>query len=383
MIDRLLEAARRRGEKTLGVLERWVKQNSYSADVDRVNAMGELLCEDFSLDALTLERHPGDGVGDHLVWRTPAWEARPADRLLLIGHHDTVFPPGSFERWEIEGDVLHGPGVLDMKGGLAVVHTALAALADEGALADLPLALISVADEEIGSRHSQALTGELAAGARAALVFEGGRAEDRIITRRKGTGAILAEVKGRAAHAGNHHDQGINAIRALARLVDAVESLTDYDAGVTVNVGLIRGGEARNTVPAHAEADIDFRFVRAEDGRRLVDEMHRVAREVAASTGAELTLEGGIRRPPLERSDASAALYQRYAACARDAGLGAEECPLIGGGSDANQVSAAGVPAIDGLGPRGRAFHTHDEQIEVSTLADKVEALVRFLAAWP
>jgi glutamate carboxypeptidase len=379
VIGPVLEAARRRGEEALPLLESWVRQNSYSAAVAGVNAVADLLERGFALPDLTCERRPGDGVGDHLVWRTPAWERRPDDRILLIGHHDTVFPPGSFEVWELDGDRLRGPGVLDMKGGLVVVRTALAALADAGLLADLPLAVVSVGDEEIGSQHSCALTEELARGARAALVFEAGRAGDAIITRRKGTGALVATATGRAAHAGNHHDEGVNAIRALARFIDAAEGLTDYDAGVTVNVGLVRGGDARNVVPASAVCEIDFRFVRAEDGHALLAAMDRAAREVSVATGAGIEIEGGIRRPPLERGEASAELYRRYAACARAAGLGDGECPLIGGGSDASTASAAGAPAIDGLGPRGRGFHTHDEHIEPSSLPLKIEALLRFL----
>lgn len=381
LLDRALQAAARRHDEMLPLLERWVRTNSFSDEIASVNAMGELLAEGFALDGLTLERVPGDGVGDHLVWRTPAWDQRPADRQLLIGHHDTVFPPGTFEVWQQDGDVLRGPGVLDMKGGLVVMRTALAALADAGALARISLAVISVGDEEIGSRHSHTMLKELAHGARAALVFEAGRAGDVIITQRKGTGRVTATATGKAAHAGNHHADGVNAIWALARFVDRAQALTDYDAGLTVNVGLIRGGSSANTVPAEASCSVDFRFVTAEAGRAAVAGMERAAAELTAETGARVEVRGGIRRLPLERSDASVALYRAYAACARAAGLGDGECPLIGGGSDANTVSAVGVPAIDGLGPRGRGFHTHDEHIEVSSLAMRVEALVRYLVA--
>lgn len=379
VLDGALDAAKKRAGDMLPMLERWVRTNSFSANVAGVNAMGDLLAKDFSLPGLALERHPGDGVGDHLIWKTPAWDAHPNRRRVLIGHHDTVFPPGTFEVWKRQGDRLRGPGVLDMKGGLLTIRMALAALADIDRLGELPLAVISVGDEEIGSWHSRPLVQEVSRGATLALVFEAGRAGDAIITQRKGTGRVTVKATGKAAHAGNHHADGINAIWALARFVDAAQAHTDYEAGVTVNVGLMSGGSSANTVPAEAECTIDFRYIKSQDGTDLVASLDSHAREISQQTGARLSVQGGIRRAPLERSEASAALYRSYAACARVAGLGHGECPLIGGGSDANTVSAVGVPAIDGLGPRGSGFHTHDEVIEISSLPLRIEALIRFL----
>jgi glutamate carboxypeptidase len=374
-----LAAAQRRGAELLPLLRRWVEINSFTANIAGVNAVGGLLAEGFALPGLALERHPGSGFGDHLVWRTPAWSQRPSERVLLIGHHDTVFPPGTFEVWEQEGDRLRGPGVLDMKGGLATIRTALAALADAGVLADVPVAVVSVADEEVGSPDSRALLEEVGRGARAALVFEAGRMTDAIVTRRKGTGKVTVRVTGKAAHAGNNIADGINAIWALARFIDGAQRATDHGRGVTVNVGTVVGGSSANTVPERAECVIDFRYVHGVDGHELMGALDRLAREIGAEMGARFTIEGGVRRPPLERTEASGALLARYAACARAAGLGGDECPLVGGGSDANTVSAIGVPAIDALGPRGKGFHTHEEYIEVSTLPQRVEALVRFL----
>ena len=375
-IEAALSAAARRADETLAALERWVRTNSYSANVDGVNAVGDLLIADFADCGMAHERHAGEGVGDHHVWKTPRFGL---GGTVLIGHHDTVFPPGSFEVFERKGDRLRGPGVLDMKGGLAVIRTALAALSDAGALAESSIAVVCVGDEEIGSPSSRALLEAVANGASAALVFEAGRADDAIITRRKGTGALKVTVSGVAAHAGNHHADGINAIRALARFVDAVENETDYDRGVTVNVGTIAGGEARNTVPHHAECDVDIRFCTADDGRSLIAAINAIASNLSRATGAQFSIDGGIRRNPLERSDASLALCRRYARCAAAAGLDNPEADLIGGGSDASTVSSIGVPAIDGLGPRGKAFHTHDEFIEISSLSPKTAALIRFL----
>ncbi|MEZ4400458.1 MAG: M20 family metallopeptidase [Kofleriaceae bacterium] len=379
-----LAAADARAPELLPLLERWVAINSYTGNIDGCNQVAAELRAGFALPGLTVRTVPGTGSGDHLVWTTPAWaDAAPADRVVLIGHHDTVFPPGTFEVWERTGDRLRGPGVLDMKGGLATIRTALAALADIGALAGLPLALCSVADEETGSSDSRTLLEELAQGAGAALVFESGRATDQVVTQRKGTGKVLVQVTGKAAHAGNNLADGVNALWALARFIDAAQQLTDWDRGVTVNVGLASGGTSANTVPAHASCQIDFRYVRAVDGNALMAAFDQAARAIADTTGARFVIEGGIKRAPLERTDASAALLARYDAGARAEGLGGGEAPLQGGGSDANTVSAVGVPAIDALGPRGKGFHTHDEYIEVPTLAQRTRALVRRLCAWP
>jgi glutamate carboxypeptidase len=302
--------------------------------------------------------------------------------VLLVGHHDTVFPKASFAGFREDGALLRGPGVLDMKGGLVVIAYALAALHEVGMLSRVPVRVVSVADEEIGSPEGRTLVLDAAKGAAAALVFESGRVNDQIVTRRKGIGALTVVAHGKAAHAGNNHTDGVNAIWALARFIERAQELTDYERGVTVNVGKISGGIGKNTVPDRAEALVDCRFLTARDGAELVAALRDAAEAAAEKVfGSSIEISGGISRMPLERSDASAVLLAEYAACARASGLGADEAPLIGGGSDANTVAAAGVPAIDGLGPRGKGFHTVDEFIERATLIPKAEALVRFLAS--
>ncbi|HEX5061348.1 MAG TPA: M20 family metallopeptidase [Kofleriaceae bacterium] len=361
----------------LALARSWVEINSYTSNVEGVNRVGALLREAFSLPALTGSVIPGEaGYGDHLVWRTPASGAP----ILLIGHHDTVFPPGHFEGWKEDGPRAVGPGALDMKGGLAIIRTALAALADVGVLANLPLVVISVADEEVGSPCSAPHLRELAKGAACALVFESGRAHDMIITQRKGVGAMTVIAHGKAAHSGNNHKDGANAIWALAKFVDAAQQLTDYGKGVTVNVGQFSGGTSKNTVPERAECKLDLRYQTVADADALVAGL-RAAAAAAQIPGVTLEVQGGVNRLPLERSPASAALRDEYAACARASGLGDGEAPLLGGGSDANTVAPLGVPAIDGLGPRGAGFHTTTEYVELATFVPKAEALVRFLYA--
>ena len=374
-----LAAVRRRGDEMIALTRRWVEVNSFSTHVAGVNAVGALLREGFALPPLACTVVPGGPAhGDHLIWRTPA--AAHAAPILLIGHHDTVFPPGHFEGWREDLGRAFGPGALDMKGGLAVICGALAALDEVGALAALPIAVISVADEEIGSPSSTPHLQARARGAACALVFESGRAGDAIITRRKGVAALAVRARGRAAHAGNQHKEGANAIWALAKFIDAAQQQTDYARGVTVNVGLVTGGTSKNTVPEHAECQVDLRYETVAGVEALVTELAACAAAAAqAVPGTRVEVERGPSRLPLERTAASAALRDEYAVCARAAGLGDGEAALLGGGSDANTVAPLGVPAIDGLGPRGAGFHTTAEHVELASFVPKAEALLRFL----
>jgi len=374
-----LAAVRRRGDEMIALTRRWVEVNSYTENVAGVNAVGAMLREAYALPGLLATVIAGgDGFGEHLIWRTPA--AAHAAPIVLVGHHDTVFPPGHFEGWREDGGRAIGPGALDMKGGLSVIRAALAALAEVDALAALPLAVMSVSEEEVGSPSSAPHLRELARGAACALVFESGRAGDAIITRRKGVGAMTVVAHGKAAHAGNNHKDGANAIWALAKFIDAAQGLTDYARGRTVNVGQATGGTSKNTVPERAECKLDLRYETVADAEALVTALGDAARVAAAAVpGVRVEVSGGANRLPLERTAASAALRDEYAACARAAGLGDGEAALLGGGSDANTVAPLGVPAIDGLGPRGAGFHTTNEYVELATFVPKAEALVRFL----
>jgi glutamate carboxypeptidase len=371
-------------DKTPEMLEaiaRLVEVNSFTDNPEGGRKVGALLAELFASSGLSVTVKPSSRFADHLVLTSKAsLEGKPP--LALVGHLDTVFPPGTFEGFRRDGDLIRGPGVLDMKGGLVLVAFALRALEAAGGLSQVvPLRLVIVADEEVGSPEGQGIIREAIAGATQALVFEAGRKADAIITRRKGTGAVVATAHGVAAHAGNNHKEGKNALWALARFIDRVQGLTDYDRGVTVNVGKVVGGQGKNTVPDRADAWLDVRFCTREDAEATIAKMRGIALEIAAELpGTRVELEGGVARLPLERSDASLALMNAYASCARASGLGDAEAPLIGGGSDASTSSGMGIASIDGLGPRGTGFHTHDEQVEVASLVPKAQALARFLA---
>ncbi len=377
-LARALESLALGAGRALPLLEKLVRTNSHSANVAGVNAVGHLLIEALARLPLQLTVDQSETGVRHLNFFTARAQSEPS--VLLIGHHDTVFPPGEFDGFEIAGDVARGPGVLDMKGGLVMIVQVLHALSASGLLARLPLRFISVGDEEVGSPTSRKLLEELARGARAALVFEAGRAGDAIITARRGAGRAKVTVHGRAAHAGNALAEGRSAIWALAKYVDRVQSWNGACAGASASVGLVRGGSARNTVPEQACAEIDLRFGDPA-GREAVEHVLREAAHEAerAIEDTRFEVEIEISREPWPRQAGSAALAMRYAEAQRAAGLLASEAPVIGGGSDANTVGALGVPAIDGLGPRGAGFHTRAEYLELSSLPKKAEALLRFL----
>ena len=357
------------------LLERLVRQNSFTRNREGVNAVVALLAPEMGRLGLAVERLPGVAFGDQLSFRTAA----PGPPVFLVGHLDTVFAPGTFEGFTVEGGTARGPGVYDMKGGIVVALFALEALSRVGLLDRIPLRGIWVSDEEVGSPESQAITRRLAAGAACALGLESGRPADLIVTARKGNASVEAEARGLAAHAGNEHARGRNAIWALSRFVDRAQALTDYGRGLTVNVGRIEGGTTRNTVPALARCEVDLRFPTAAEGEALWERLSQAARGAAVEgTSLEVRRRGG--RPPLERTAASAALAAEYGACQAESGLGSGEAPPSGGGSDASTTAAAGVPSIDGLGPSGTAYHTEEELVELGSLVPKASALVRFLA---
>jgi glutamate carboxypeptidase len=360
-------------------LARLVNVNSFTDNPEGGRSVGALLREVFEIEGLSAEVVSSRRYADHLVFRSTGDASKSA--LAMLGHLDTVFPPGKFEGYRVDGELRRGPGVLDMKGGLVVIAWALKALARTVGLSKIaPLRIVVVADEEVGSPEGRAIIEREIADCRRCLVFESGRSNDAIVTQRKGTGAITATAHGKAAHAGNNHADGANALWALARFVDRAQGLTDYPKGITVNVGQLTGGQGKNTVPDLGVAQLDIRFTTRADGELLVKQLHEIAAASAASvTGTRIEIAGGVARLPMERSEASVALMQQYALCARAHGLSADEAPRVGGGSDACTASAMGIASIDALGPRGKGFHTVDEYIEAKTLISRAQALAAFL----
>ncbi len=354
-----------------------VELNSFSGNPGGGRAVGRLLVEQFAMPGLSCEVVPSAVHADHLIFSSVG---RPGSApISLLGHLDTVFPPGVFEGYRVEGQWRRGPGVFDMKGGLVVIAAALKALATTvGLEAVPPLRVVIVSDEEIGSPEGGAVIRRAVVGSQACLVFEPGRANDAVVTQRKGTGSVRVIAEGKAAHSGNAYWDGANAIWSLARFVDAAQALSSRDRGVTVNVGTISGGTSKNTVPAQAVAGVDLRYLTPDDAARLIAQLQTLA-ETVALPGTTLRVEVGPQRPPMGRVTGTQELVEAYSAAATAFGLGAGEAPMQGGGSDGNTTAAMGIPTIDALGPRGSGLHTPEECIDVTTLVPRASALAELL----
>ena len=377
-------------------LRRLVDQPSHTYARTDVEAAAGLVDELAAAVGLGIRRVPDQEgrFADHRIYSAPAVGA--GDRALaLVGHVDTVFPRElgflEFSRDPERPDVARGPGVLDMKSGLTAIFFALRALREVAPerFAALPARVVCVSDEEVGSPSSaRAVYDELAPLTSEALVFEAGRSGDKIVTARKGGGLFTITVHGRAAHAGNDHRSGVNAIHALALIIPAIEAMTDYERGVTLSVGLVSGGTAKNTVPERATCTIDARFEAVADAHAVVARLRGLTQEPFAGIAdvparlrkVRVEVTGGVTRPPMEATPATQRLRARYEAHAAAAGLGIGEAPRQGGGSDANLLAALGVACIDGLGPAGQHFHQVEEWCSLESLRRRTQALACFLA---
>ena len=318
----------------------------------------------------------GERTGDHLYAR-PEARRRGAPRQLLVGHLDTVWPLGTLASMPVrrDGDLLYGPGVADMKGGLAVLVLALRALAEHGLEPPATPVVLVTSDEEVGSVESLRWLRRLARGAERALVLEAplGRAGN-LKTTRKGTGWFRVVVRGRAAHAGVEPARGRSAILELTYQVQHLFELNDPERGVTVNVGTIDGGLRANVVAPEASALVDVRVPTAEDGRR-VEAAIRSLRPV--TPGVTLEVEGRLARPPLEPTPGNRALWRAARDAAGRLGLPLEEA-AVGGASDANYTSLL-TATLDGLGAVGEGAHAPDERILVPRLPERAALLALLL----
>jgi glutamate carboxypeptidase len=362
--------APRRGEME-ALLARLVDIDSGSRDVAGVNAVGDALAAVLAADGIAVDRLVNAEFGDVLRAELPGRVGGAP--VVLMGHRDTVFPRGTVARrpYRAEGDVAYGPGVADMKGGLVVDVFVLRALKAVGGL-DAPVVGLFTADEEIGSISGRAAIERWATGARAVFNAEPGRASGNVVTARKGGLTLTITVTGRAAHAGVNHADGANAIGALAAKVTRLHALTDYAAGITTNVGTIRGGTTANTVADRAEAELDIRIVAVDQLEAL---MARVDAILAAEDvpGTVATATRGPLFLPLEARH-SADLFARYRTAAAAVGfeVGGE---FTGGCADSGFTGALGVPTLCGLGPVGGAAHTDAEWCRLDTLVPRATAL--------
>ncbi len=298
---------------------------------------------------------------------------------MALGHSDTVYPIGTLERMPFreKNGRLWGPGVFDMKGGIAMFVYAMRALKE----LDIPVArkvLLQLnSDEEIGSPSSRDLTEKEARRSVAVLVLEPSAGLDgKAKTGRKGVGDYTVTVRGKAAHAGLDFTAGASAIVELARQIEMIAGFTDLDRGLTVNPGVISGGTRTNVVAETAQVAVDFRISRLKDATAL----HRKFLKLKAfDKRCSINVTGGLNRPPLERTPAVIALFKKAKALASVMGVTLDETS-VGGGSDGNFTAALGVPTLDGIGAVGEGAHTPEESILVDRIADRTALLARLVA---
>jgi glutamate carboxypeptidase len=342
---------------------------SPSSDLDAVAASADVVAR---LGTAALGVAPERVVLEgrtHLRWRL----GDGPRRVLVLGHHDTVWPLGSLATHPctVTDGVLRGPGCFDMKAGLVMAFHAVAALRDPDGVT-----VLVTGDEELGSPSSRELIEQEAAGCVAALVLEAAAPGGALKTERKGVSLYEVTAHGRAAHAGLEPEKGVNASLELAHQLLAVAALADPDRGTTVTPTLLRAGTTTNTVPATGGFAVDVRArTRAEQDR--VDAAMRALGPVLP--GATLTVTGGPNRAPLEGS-ASAALFERALRLAASLGLPPLAGASVGGGSDGNITAGVGVPTLDGLGASGGGAHADDEHVLVGELPGRT-ALVAALVA--
>ena len=358
----------------LSLLEKLVNTDSGSYDKPGVDAVGDLLRDFLESQGIASGIIPIETHGN-AVKATVSASGQPGNRpMLLMGHRDTVFSKGEASRrpFTVRDGRAYGPGVADMKAGLVMNAFVLAAFARFGG-APAPLVGLFTGDEEIGSPTSRPHIEAEAAAACAVFNSEPGRPTGNIVTGRKGGIFFRCQVTGKAAHSGANFADGISAIEELARKIQVWHALTDLDAGVTVNVGLIGGGQSVNTVAPSATCEIDLRYIEPDDRDEIVARINSVAEtNHLPGTSASLVILGEFR--PMKQSGPAEQLFEQYVANAGDAGLTVAG-EFSGGCADSGFAAAMGTPTLCGLGPVGGKVHSPDEYLDIDTIVPRAQAL--------
>ncbi|MDX2152837.1 MAG: M20 family metallopeptidase [Bryobacteraceae bacterium] len=364
--------------RLVALLRRLVECESPSDDRAAVDRYVDLFASEIASIA-KVKTFKGGPYGRHLRAEFKLPGRRKEGQILALGHSDTVWPIGTLKTmpWREADGRLWGPGVLDMKAGCAFFVTAMHALID----LDIPIARRIVlqlnSDEEVGSHSSRPLTEEAARQSLATLVLEPGTGlAGKHKTARKGIGGYKVTVEGIAAHSGVDFSAGASAILELARQIDRIAAFTDLSKGITVNPGVITGGTRSNVVAAHASAEIDMRVPRLKDAD-LLDRKFRSLKLI--DKRCKLTIEGGLNRPPMERSKGVVALFKKAQSLAREAGIELEESST-GGGSDGN-FTAPLCPTLDGIGAVGEGAHASNESILIDRIADRTALMAALVAS--
>ena len=374
-MDTILNHVRRQRRTIIRLIRQMVECESPSGDSAALRRMADLTAAEVS-GLASVKRLPGG----HLRCDFHTGQHPHGGRILALGHIDTVWPAGTLRQMPFRqrDGRLWGPGVLDMKSGIAFFIHALRALRALEIPVARAVSMLLVTDEETGSATSREITEAEARRSDAVLVLEPGAGlEGKVKTARKGVGDYTIRVRGRAAHSGLEFAAGASAILELCRQLDRIAGFTDLDRGITLNPGVIGGGTRPNVVAAEAWAQTDLRVLRMSDARR-VDRRLRALKPFDRRCEVEVT--GGVNRPPMERTRAIARLFGKARALARELGVELEES-TSGGGSDGNFTAALGIPTRDGLGGVGEGAHAPHESILVERIPDRVALLAKLVAA--
>ncbi len=356
----------------LTLLERIVNIDSGTYDKEGVDAVATVIREFLSGFGVASELISVNGFGDILRATLPS--ERNVRPILLMGHRDTVFPRGETTRrpFEIRGGRAYGPGVADMKAGLVLNAMVLSAFAQCGA-APGPIVALFTGDEEVGSVSSRPIIEQEARGARAVLNAEPGRVNGNVVTGRKGGIFLTCTVDGKSAHSGVNFSDGASAIEEMARKITDWHALTDLDRGLTVNVGLVEGGQSVNSVAPRSSCEIDVRYKNPKERGDVVSALTRIAETCSVpGTRAALDIRGEFL--PLEENDATQQLYEAYLRAARVVGFEAGG-EFTGSSADSGFSAAVGTPTLCGLGPVGGKAHTPDEYIELLSIDQRTKAV--------
>ena len=369
------EFCRREQPWLLATVEALTLIESPSTDKVAVDRCGAELASRLEAIGGRVTRLHRETRGDHLLARFGDGRSQ----VLLLGHFDTVWPVGQLARMPVkrDGRRLHGPGVFDMKAGIALAMLAARALGATHADSGHAVTMLWTTDEEIGSGSSRAVIEDEARKSAAVFVLEPSLPGGALKTSRKGCGGFEIVVRGVAAHAGIEPQKGVNALEELAHQILRIQALQDLERGTSVNVVKAWGGTRTNVIPDEARALVDVRATTKADADWIDAALRRIPR---FNPWATIEVTGGFDRPPLERTDAVVRLYERARQVASDLGVDLGE-GATGGGSDGNLTAAIGVPTLDGLGAVGDGAHALHEHVEIDALATRAALIAGLIAS--
>ncbi|MGI9262711.1 MAG: M20 family metallopeptidase [Woeseiaceae bacterium] len=375
---RILEYVRNNQDDLIRLLKRMVDAESPSSSPDTHQLIISVLEEALTSLGLVVVHPRAPNAHRHIFARRQG-RTRHTPAQLLVGHYDTVWPIGTTAQrpFSIDENIIRGPGVFDMKGGLTQIVFALRAIQELDLAIPLEPIIFINSDEEIGSRSSTRYIRALAQCADRAFVLEPSMGEDGALkTERKGIGRFTVTVHGKAAHAGLDPEGGASAILELSHVIQTLFALNDADKGITVNVGTIDGGLQPNVIAPHSQAVIDVRVPTVADGDRIETAIHELQ---PTTPGVRLSVTGGIGRPSMEKTPRNEALWSQAKQLGCDLGLDLQQC-RAGGGSDGNTTSQY-TATLDGLGPVGHGAHAEHEFLYIDKTLERTALLALLLLA--